>query len=146
MLPPSLGSARILSKKLSSVRAIFQKARIEKIGKNEPIWYYYLGKERFGFEFEFSRHKSIFNIIICTCFCLSCLVALTFYIWPFRGQMTIVTLTQAALLLLVGICSTSSGRRNYIEKQYRGRALHISKNLLFSASSWLSVVVSILAS
>ena len=35
---PRLGSARILSKKLGSARAIFQKARIEKIGKNEPIW------------------------------------------------------------------------------------------------------------
>ena len=36
-MDPSLGSARILSKKLGSARAIFQKARIEKIGKNEPI-------------------------------------------------------------------------------------------------------------
>ena len=35
---PSLGSARILTKKVGSARAIFQKARIEKIGKNEPIW------------------------------------------------------------------------------------------------------------
>ena len=51
-MDPSLGSARILSKKLGSARAIFQKARIEKIVKNEPIWYYYLGKERFGFYFS----------------------------------------------------------------------------------------------
>ncbi len=38
VMDPSLGSARILSKKLDSAREIFQKARIEKIGKNEPIW------------------------------------------------------------------------------------------------------------
>ena len=37
-MDPSLGSARILSKKLGSARAIFQKARVEKNGKNEPIW------------------------------------------------------------------------------------------------------------
>ena len=38
VMGPSLGSARILRKKLGSARAIFQKARIEKIGKNEPIF------------------------------------------------------------------------------------------------------------
>ena len=37
VMDPSLGSARILSKKLGSARAIFQKARVEKNGKNEPI-------------------------------------------------------------------------------------------------------------
>ena len=36
-LGSDLGSARILSKKLGSARAIFQKARIEKNWQNEPI-------------------------------------------------------------------------------------------------------------
>ena len=35
MLPQSLGLAWI---RLGSARAIFQKARIEKIGKKEPVW------------------------------------------------------------------------------------------------------------
>jgi len=42
VLHPSLGSARIrlelLSKKLGSARAIFQKARSKKNQQNEPIW------------------------------------------------------------------------------------------------------------
>jgi len=37
-MDPSLGSAWILSKKLRSACAIFPKARVEKNGKNEPIW------------------------------------------------------------------------------------------------------------
>ena len=84
---PRLGSARILSKKLGSARAIFQKSSYWKNWQKRA--YLRLKNERFGFdfEFEFSCHKSIFNIVICSCLmlllCLG-LVALTFYIWSFR--------------------------------------------------------------
>ena len=67
--------------RLGSARAIFQKARIEKIGKNEPIWGLDKFKKKdlelifdFELEFIFSRHKSIFNIVIHMYLLLLCLV------------------------------------------------------------------------